>query len=505
MLNILWVEDEYSEQKQIQFFKNRHVTVETHFDGAEKVINSDLNKYDVVVLDINLENSEHTENVKKYAEKYANNSEDSVREFLKKCGMNLYFMLLENGFPKDQIVFLTANANISIDSREIDQLRQAFDNRDVQSFKKALTIITSGFGDEDKVNAYKFIGHSYDEIDIKGLCSYLEACANNLNNDGQGKNTYEILCETANNCLIKAPRACVKGTRQLETALEEYEAKKYLVFRRGIIEGCEFLKNHIDNDDIRFRDFIKLENNRPSIEIPSIEIKNYLDALAQSLPIRSAIDESALNLQYRLFLRTLSHEWEENVEARSLEILYGNNGLNRIQDIYTYAWIMKMTRNWVSHANLLEPLNEALLAFLFLVNMRAMFRLSKSVQAYESILLSCINSNLDCIINIEDLSNNISFAYEQVDNILNYLQIPLDYKDKDGNQKHKHFGQKINEIYRRNTGNPDAEDHDYKKLLMQYFWVNQKQEANLRKLVANSDDFLPTLARHVYSISFPDA
>jgi hypothetical protein len=67
------------------------------------------------------------------------------------------------------------------------------------------------------------------------------------------------------------------------------------------------------------------------------------------------------------------------------------------------------------------------------------------------------------------------------------------------------LGKKINEIYRRNTGNPDAEDHDYKKLLMQYFWVNQKQEANLRKLVANSDDFLPTLARHVYSISFPDA
>jgi hypothetical protein len=36
--------------------------------------------------------------------------------------------------------------------------------------------------------------------------------------------------------------------------------------------------------------------------------------------------------------------------------------------------------------------------------------------------------------------------------------------------------------------------------LLQYFWVNQK--ANLEKLTAPSDDFLPTLARYIYSRSF---
>lgn len=500
MLKILWVEDEYTEQKQRQWFKDRDVAVKTSFDEAEKTINSDLNKYDVVVLDINLENSEHSENIKKYAKDYK-----SVHDFLEKCGMNLYFMLLENGFPKERIVFLTANANTT--TSQINDLRQAFDLGDDDKLLKILASITNSFGDEEKKAAYELISHpdGYDESDINSLCDYLSAYFNNLNNS-EGKNTYEILCETANNCRIKVPEACVKGTNQLDIKLETLvENNKYLVLRRGVIEGCDFIKNHIDSneDNIQFRDFIKLENNRPSIEIPSIEIKNYLDALVQSLPIRSAIDELALNLQYRLFLRALSHEWEENVEARSLEVLYGNNGLSKIQDIYTYAWIMKMTRNWVSHANLLEPLNEAILAFLFLVNMRAMFKLPKSIQTYESILLRCINLNQDCIINIYDLSDNIRFAVEQVDNI--YLQIPFDDKDKDDKQKHKHFGQKINEIYRRNTGNPDAEDHGYKKLLMQYFWVNQGQEANLRKLVANSDDFLPTLARHIYSLSFPDA
>ena len=47
---------------------------------------------------------------------------------------------------------------------------------------------------------------------------------------------------------------------------------------------------------------------------------------------------------------------------------------------------------------------------------------------------------------------------------------------------------------------PDAEEHDFKSFLLQYFWVNQKSE--LRKLSATSDDFLPTLARHIYKDSF---
>ena len=74
----------------------------------------------------------------------------------------------------------------------------------------------------------------------------------------------------------------------------------------------------------------------------------------------------------------------------SLKEKHGND-LSKIHDIYTFAWLMKMTRNWVSHANLLEPLNPHIIAFLFLVNMRAMFKLPKAIQPYEKILLRCIS------------------------------------------------------------------------------------------------------------------
>ncbi|WP_432744557.1 hypothetical protein ABXJ76_04580 [Methylobacter sp. G7] len=265
----------------------------------------------------------------------------------------------------------------------------------------------------------------------------------------------------------------------------------YAILRRGIIEGCNFLKSHIEKDDgnIQFRDFIKIENNQPVIEIPRTDIKNYLDALSQFLAVKQPNDPFAANIQYRLFLRTLVHEWEENIDPNSFKEKHGND-LSKIRDIYTFAWIMKMTRNWVSHANLLEPLNPQIIGFLFLVNMRAMFKLPKAIQPYERILLRCVSLSPCNAINSQTLNGDINYAEQNIDGVLAALNI----------NESGHFGSKVNSIYRQNTGNPDAEDHDFKGFLLQYFWVNQKPD--LRSLTVASNDFLPTLARHIYSRSF---
>jgi hypothetical protein len=267
-------------------------------------------------------------------------------------------------------------------------------------------------------------------------------------------------------------------------------SSEYTVLRRGIIQGCAFLNNHIDtyDDNIQFRDFIKLENNQPTVEIPTTEIKNYLDAISQFFALKEPNEK---NTQYRLFLRTLVHEWEENIEANSLKEKHGND-LSKIRDIYTFAWLMKMTRNWVSHANLLEPLDPQIIAFLFLINMRAMFKLPKETQSFENILLRCITSFPVTEINIQQLEAKIDHVESDVDEILAGLS----------SNESRHFGKKINAIYRRNTGNPDAEEHNFKKFLLQYFWVNQKQEASLRKLTSSFDEFLPKLARHIFKPSF---
>ena len=287
----------------------------------------------------------------------------------------------------------------------------------------------------------------------------------------------------------KAP----EGYENLRNWIKE-KSSDYFVLRRGIIEGCEALKSLIGSNeiDIQFRDFIKQENSEPVIEITETEIKNYLDTLPQSLPIKLSDNESDTNTRYRLFLRTLAHEWEENIKPKSLENKHPNK-FYKVLDIYTFSWIMKMTRNWVSHAKLLEPLNAQLISFLFLVNMRAMFKLPKEIQDYEQSFLVLI-SNEPATINKQDVGDKIKLANRAINDLLDGYKISTEKEC---------FGLKINYLYRRNTGNPDAEEHNYKKLLMQYFWDNQR--SGLTSLISTeSNVFLPALARHLYKPSFSD-
>ena len=275
----------------------------------------------------------------------------------------------------------------------------------------------------------------------------------------------------------------------------------YVNLRRGVIEGCYSLTRLLEDDsNIQFRDFIKIENTQPTIEMPTIELNNYLDVLSQLLALKEPDDK---NIQYRLFLRTLVHEWEENIDAKSLKEKHGND-LSKVRDIFTFAWIMKMTRNWVAHANLLEPLTPQFIAFLFLINMRAMFRLPKAIQSHERFLLDLISLSPVANINVKSVEHEMGYAERIVDESLGALRIEAKkYSDKAKQEVEKHFGEKINDIYRRATGNPDAERYAFQQFLLQYFWINQKQQ--VRRLVANSDEFLPTLARHIYKSSFPEA
>ncbi len=271
----------------------------------------------------------------------------------------------------------------------------------------------------------------------------------------------------------------------------------YFVLRRGIIEGCRFLKCLVEQDDtnIQFRDFIKIEDNQPTIEIPNSDIQNYLDTLSTFLVLKEPKKENTI-IQYRLFLRTLVHEWEENIDPNAIKKGRRYKDEN-IYDIHTYAWLSKMARNWTSHANLLDPLNPQIIVFLFMVNMRAMFKLPKKVQPYEIILLSCTPK---IPIDKKSLRTSIGLLEQNINEVLSGLKIPEFKMDEDEKAWDKHFGEKINDIYRQETGSPNAEEHKFKMFLLQYFWVNQKK--HIDTLTSSSDDFLPLLARHIYKDSF---
>ena len=488
-MNILWVEDEFSEQKQIEWFNQRNVSLKTNFLAAKEAINNSLEQFDVAVLDINLENTEHSAEIKRLAEHF----KITEQAFLEESGMNLFLILLEKGFPKEQIIFLTASADTNISL--VGELRKVFVQKNREEFERIFSKIQDGLSEEQIEKCQYLINNN-----IMELFEYLENYYESLIDKNDAKSIYNRFCEAYTRCRIDPPEAINiklidEGKSSFKAWLEKHEKNDYLMLRRGIIECCNFLKNHIkDDNNIQLRSFVKGSKiNNPAIEILMPDIENYLDTVAQFLPARPP---EAINDEYRLFLRTLVHEWEQNIDPQELpREKYGS-------DIHTFAWLSKQTRNWVSHAKLLEPLNSEIIAFLFLVNMRAMFKLPVEIQSYEQILLKCISKNPANFIDNDELEERINDSKINVDSILE--SIPLIEKiDKCGKLvnrektyfKKRYFSEKINDIYLHNTGK--TKNHDYQAFLFQLFWANQQNY--LADLTANSDDFLPTLARHIYN------
>jgi hypothetical protein len=260
----------------------------------------------------------------------------------------------------------------------------------------------------------------------------------------------------------------------------------YSVLRRGIIEGCNSLKNLIDTENkLLFNGFIEGDDKTMKLE----DAHNYLDVLANFLPLREPVDKSTL---YKLFIRTLTHEWEAT-EPKKIRGL---------------AWIMKSTRNWITHnSTLFNALDETMIAYLFIMNMRIMFSFDETVQSYENILLSLFTKEALSVQLFKDKSKNklipISDAYCDIKNLA------LDNHVKDAFL----FNTLANNIQESNS--PARNNKPlFAKLLYQMFWLINSyprvDTKNRKLLEINFSDFyyvektyLFELARHIYSRSFP--
>jgi hypothetical protein len=441
MLNVLWVEDdkgnidEYTDDSFEKLFGTP--IVPTSFKESYEYTKNNL-AYDFVIIDIDLNkfpdfNEEFTNNIKNAVlfEKFENKS----KTFAQVAGFVIYAQLLESGFPKNRVIFLTANA-------------------------------------------------------------------------GSQNNTYSEFEKHFTQALMPLPEYIIKDDNAPEKLIEKLKLKidDYLTLRRGIIEACADLKDIAgDENNLQI-------NNYAKDKISSTDIINYLDTLSQLLPISKPDD---LNLKYRIFLRTLAHEWDICIISKE-----DRNGEKHSAS--TFVETMKMVRNWVAHDKLLEQywvtddkllkqLNEEIISFLFIVNMRAMFKLENNVQKHELKLLNCISTSpfLDAIDDkkIEESDKYVDNLLQGMSNIkLNGYKYCREYLDKKGNAKtedfdKRNFNQKINCLH--NEKKLINLKYCYQQLLMQYFFVEHlKNESDWLKDISNSNDFLPTLARRIYNRSF---
>jgi hypothetical protein len=279
---------------------------------------------------------------------------------------------------------------------------------------------------------------------------------------------------------------------KLRKWIKEQESD-YAILRRGIIEGCQFAKN-LTIDKLYFN---KFTNNNESVQ-PE-DIFNYLEILKDFLPLREPVNKADL---YKLFIRTLSHEWEA-----AKNIKRDNNKKDA-----ALAWIMRNTRHWITHnSKLFSALDEGMLAYLFIVNLRVMFNFDDDkLQCHEEILLKLLAEEALSEAEFKAKSIPVSDAYLKLKNIV------LDEKHSGQYQNVEdafYFNELANNIQLSNSSRRNDKDL-FSKLLYQMFWLttsnpfvstgNRKNLLEIKFWDFNYAEkpYLFELARHIYNRSF---
>ncbi|PPD29468.1 MAG: hypothetical protein CTY19_17390 [Methylomonas sp.] len=286
---------------------------------------------------------------------------------------------------------------------------------------------------------------------------------------------------------------------KVQTWVKNCYENPYSRLRRGIVEGSRYISKLIEEkqlttNELRFNDFIK----KPEKEVGLDEMRDYVLVLEKFFPLREPrdFDKAAL---YKLFIRTLSHEWE----AADPEKLRG------------LSWIMKNLRNWVSHnSSLFSSVDEKLLAYLFMINLRLIFDFDSKAQSYETILLALFPDALTEQLFKDKAKNDLL----KPDIAKAYLDLKNKVLDEKGNDGVKisdgfYFNELANNIQQSNS--PLKDDKQlFSELLYQMFWLttskpyvgtrNQKKtlEIKFNDFKYLEKPYIEALARHIYHCSF---
>lgn len=145
----------------------------------------------------------------------------------------------------------------------------------------------------------------YDGIGIEKNFESAFECVLFCSNHGENSLSTREAFKTAK---IALPTIYEKSAPEVQAWVKTCYENPYSRLRRGVIEGCQYVKKLVD-DKLYFNEYIK-KNERVKPE----DILNYLDVIENFLPLREPINKTAL---YKLFIRTLSHEWEAADTIRS--------------------------------------------------------------------------------------------------------------------------------------------------------------------------------------------
>jgi hypothetical protein len=271
-----------SEKRELRRrLKDQGIFIELNFEDGLKFIKNELNKIDYIILDINLPPHNAT----------IDTISDDVLELLYEF----------QGYKKIE-----------------------YESKDNGLFVKACDAL-------QKIAGFYLYTHLVVELGFPK--AHILFCSNHGNDAKEIKDAFKTAKILPPDIYTKdsIPNYFVKDW------VEKRHSNSYSRLRRGIIEGCKYLKS-LTEEKLRFNDFIQDQDKQITLE----DLHNYLDVLENFLPLREPPNKKDKDKFYKLFVRTLAHEWESATPWKSKKLAS--------LELYAFTSIMKLTRNWSAHS-----------------------------------------------------------------------------------------------------------------------------------------------------------
>ena len=470
-MNILWIED--SSKKKVQQLKkecfdnsglfkeekNKLITVNSLDEAFDKIDNGDLD-YDFYVIDLDLTNfsmSESVEDIKTSIDPKMDNE-----TFKKKGGHVLFLRLLEKGVKTNRVVFLTGNASGNIIRKWYRQLKNAIAQKDETQYKKTLANLIDDRSFKEFKDDFKQCINDSNMDDADEIVELITS-----QYDESSDTTFGKLKNLAKDAMIaNYPEAFIKADPEnfhlwlKESLTDQNPDFCYLSLRRGVINGCEFLIEKINNysDDEDPILFNKTIQRKKIDSLSKNYVVDYLQKLETLLPQRVPSQNKKKELYYS-FLKELSAEWD--ISKGKFIDGFNENSYENSFLIFCQRQ-MKFIRNWTAHNILGDQNGEMFISYCFLVAMRALIKMeTKKSYEYELQLISSFKSTKMPFV---DLKQNLAKTYFDLRSLA----------DKNGKQLFENRNPRSNSfddlMYLYGHITHDEQKEISKNLFYQHFW-----------------------------------
>lgn len=284
---------------------------------------------------------------------------------------------------------------------------------------------------------------------------------------------------------IEAPEILRKGDPRVGDWVADVQAEPYSRLRRWIILACREMLEQLRHEQTNF-----LMPSFPGVtsgQLSAVDAENLLETLPQLLP---AYHAQGIKQQtaFRLFVRTLTQDWDK-VDYKDASFKLPEKA---------FAAVLVHARNWTSHdAKALTQLTESDMAFLFLIELRACFKLNRNkLERFEVELLSQIGEAT-----VHEMAK-LKEYFEQTDAEVTeqWTKLPADKRSSE--KASIYFSSRVNDLAQAGKMPPG----EHEELLRQILW-HQLQGPTSNGVAPqqrnfDSSEFLKQLMQRMHARSF---